>query len=184
MIVPLVGFDRYKFRLGYGGGFYDRYISKILRFKKILTVGFAFSFQEISKIPVNSEISCLDVLEILEKKNFKISLPITKRNNNMDFYEWSFQNSLRVSHQGIPEPNPKKKVIPDVLIVPLVGFDRHKFRLGYGGGFYDRYISKILKFKKIFTVGFAFSFQEISKIPINKFDQKLNFILTDKEIIK
>ena len=134
--------------------------------------------------PVNSEISRLDVLEILEKKNFKISLPITKKNNNMNFYEWSFQDSLRVSHQGIPEPNTKKKVIPDVLIVPLVGFDRSKFRLGYGGGFYDRYISKILKFKNILTVGFAFSFQEISKIPINKFDQKLNFILTDKDIIK
>ena len=102
----------------------------------------------------------------------------------MDFYEWSFQDSLRVSQQGIPEPNTKKKVIPDVLIVPLVGFDRYKFRLGYGGGFYDRYISKIHKFKNILTVGFAFSFQEISKIPINKFDQKLNFILTDKEIIK
>ncbi len=134
--------------------------------------------------PVNSEINCLDILENLEKKNFKISLPITKKNNKMDFYEWSFQDSLRVSHQGIPEPNTKKKVIPDVLIVPLVGFDRYKFRLGYGGGFYDRYISKILKFKKILTVGFAFSFQEISKIPTNKFDQKLNFILTDKEIIK
>jgi len=134
--------------------------------------------------PVNSEINCLDILEILEKKNFKISLPITKKNNNMDFYEWSFQDSLRVSQQGIPEPNTKKKVIPDVLIVPLVGFDRYKFRLGYGGGFYDRYISKILRFKNILTVGFAFSFQEISKIPINKFDQKLNFILTDKEIIK
>ena len=62
--------------------------------------------------PVNSEISCLDVLEILEKKNFKISLPITKKNNNMDFYEWSFQDALRVGRQGIPEPNTKKKVIP------------------------------------------------------------------------
>ena len=60
--------------------------------------------------PVNSEISCLNVLEILEKKNFKISLPITKKNNNMDFYEWSFQDSLKVSHQGIPEPNTKKKL--------------------------------------------------------------------------
>ena len=134
--------------------------------------------------PINNEINCLDVLEILEKNNFKISLPITKKNNKMDFYKWSFKDSLGVNQQGIPEPNTKKKVIPDVLIVPLVGFDRNKFRLGYGGGFYDRYISKVLKFKTILTVGFAFSFQEISKIPINKFDQKLNFILTDKEIIK
>ena len=82
----------------------------------------------------------MDILEILEKNNFKISLPITKKNNNMDFYEWSFQDPLKVSRQGIPEPTIKKKVIPDVLIVPLVGFDKNKFRLGYGGGFYDRYI--------------------------------------------
>ena len=164
--------------------FVDQGIS-FIRFNKILK---KYNLKKNINIggyyPVNSEISCLDVLEILEKKNFKISLPVTKKNNNMDFYQWSFKNTLRVSQQGIPEPNTKKKVIPDVLIVPLVGFDRYKFRLGYGGGFYDRYISKILKFKKILTVGFAFSFQEISKIPINKFDQKLNFILTDKEIIK
>ncbi len=156
-----------------------------VRFKKILKKYYLKKNINIGGYyPVNSEISCLDILEILEKNNFKISLPITKKNNNMDFYEWSFQDPLRVSQQGIPEPNTKKKVIPDVLIVPLVGFDRYKFRLGYGGGFYDRYISKILKLKKILTVGFAFSFQEISKIPINKFDQKLNFILTDKKIIR
>ena len=151
-------------------------ILKKLNFKKNINIGGYY--------PINSEIGCLDILEKLEKNNFKISLPITKKNHDMDFYEWSFQNPLKISYQGIPEPNSKKKVFPDVLIVPLVGFDRYKFRLGYGGGFYDRYISKILKFKKILTVGFAFSFQEISKIPINKFDQKLNFILTDKEIIK
>ena len=173
---------------------------KLINIRRNNFVGQSISFVRFNKIlkkynskkniyiggyyPVNSEINCLDILENLEKRNFKISLPITKKNNNMDFYEWSFKDSLRVSQQGIPEPNTKKKVIPDVLIVPLVGFDRYKFRLGYGGGFYDRYIGKILKFKKILTVGFAFSFQEISKIPINKFDQKLDFILTDKEIIK
>ena len=135
--------------------------------------------------PINSEIGCLDILEKLEKKNFKISLPVTKRNNGMDFYEWSFQDSLKVSKRGIPEPDTKKnKVTPDILIVPLVGFDKKKFRLGYGGGFYDRYISKLLNFKKVLTVGFAFSFQEIAKIPINKFDQKLDIILTNKGNIK
>ena len=134
--------------------------------------------------PINSEIGCLDILEKLEKKNFKISLPVTKKNKNMDFYEWSFQDSLKVSYQGIPEPNTKKKVFPDILIVPLVGFDDNKFRLGYGGGFYDRYISKILNLKKIITVGFAFSFQEVKNIPINKYDKKLDFILTNKGVLE
>ena len=134
--------------------------------------------------PINSEIGCLDILEELEKKNFKISLPVTKKNNDMDFYEWSFQDTLKISYQGIPEPNTKKKVFPDVLIVPLVGFDNNKFRLGYGGGFYDRYILKLSNLKKVLTVGFAFSFQKIKKIPTNNFDQKLDFILTNKGVIK
>ena len=102
----------------------------------------------------------------------------------MDFYEWSFNESLKVSNQGIPEPDAKKKVIPDILIVPLVGFDKNKFRLGYGGGFYDRYISKILNIKRVITIGFAFSFQETFEIPTNKFDQKLDSVLTNKGFVK
>ena len=134
--------------------------------------------------PINSEIGCLDILEKLEKNNFKISLPITSKKNNMNFFEWSFKDSLKVSNLGIPEPIAKKKVYPDILIVPLVGFDKNKFRLGYGGGFYDRYISKVIKIKKMITVGFAFSFQETLKIPTNEFDQKLDIILTNKGIVK
>ena len=134
--------------------------------------------------PINSEIGCLDILKKLERDKFKISLPVIKKNNNMDFYEWSFKDPLKVSNQGIPQPDIKKKVIPEILIVPLVGFDKRKFRLGYGGGFYDKYIGKLLNTKKIFTIGFAFSFQKISKLPINKFDQKLDVILTNKEIIE
>ena len=134
--------------------------------------------------PINSEIGCLDILEKLERNNFKISLPITSKKNNMNFFEWSFNDSLKVSNRGIPEPITKKKVFPDVLIVPLVGFDKNKFRLGYGGGFYDRYISKLSNFKKFLTIGFAFSFQEVKHIPIDKHDQKLDFILTNIGIVK
>ena len=151
-------------------------ILKKLNLKKKINIGGYY--------PINSEIGCLDILEKLEKNNFKISLPITNKKNNMDFYEWSFNEPLKVSNQGIPEPDAKKKVYPDILIVPLVGFDKNKFRLGYGGGFYDRYISKILNIKKVITIGFAFSFQETLKIPTNKFDQKLDIVLTNKGFVK
>ena len=134
--------------------------------------------------PINSEIGCLDILEKLEKNNFKISLPVIKKNNNMDFYEWSFKDTLEISNKGIPEPKKNIKVFPDILIVPLVGFDNKKFRLGYGGGFYDRYINKILKIKNVITIGFAFSFQEILRVPTNKFDQRLDIILTNEGILK
>ena len=100
----------------------------------------------------------------------------------MDFFEWSSKQPLSISKIGIPEPFSKKKVYPDIILVPMLAFDKQKFRLGYGGGFYDRYIQKIKKIKKIFTIGIAFSFQEVKKLPTNKFDKKLDFILTENYI--
>ena len=156
-----------------------------IQFNKILN---KLNLEKIKNVggyyPINCEIGSLKILEKLEKNKFKISLPVVKKNNVMDFYEWSFRKSLKVNNRGIPEPLAVKKVFPDILIVPVVGFDKNKFRLGYGGGFYDRYISRVLKFKKVQTIGFAFSFQELKKIPRNKYDQKLDFILTEKEIIR
>ena len=70
---------------------------------------------------------------------------------------------------------------PDILLVPIVAFDRNLNRIGYGGGFYDRYIKRIKKNKNIITIGLAYSFQKVKKIKINKNDMKLNFILTDKK---
>ena len=132
--------------------------------------------------PINYEINCLEILKQLEKSGHKISLPITKKGNKMDFFEWSFKEPLLIGKIGIPEPYSKKKVYPDILLVPLVAFNKYKFRLGYGGGYYDRYIQKIKKIKKILTIGVAFSFQEVRKLPINEHDKKLDYIFTENYI--
>ena len=132
--------------------------------------------------PINYEIDCLEILKQLEKSGHKISLPITKKRNKMDFFEWSFKEPLLIGKIGIPEPYSKKKVYPDILLVPLVAFNKYKFRLGYGGGYYDRYIQKIKKIKKILTIGMAFSFQEVRKLPINEHDKKLDYIFTENYI--
>ena len=66
----------------------------------------------------------------------------------------------------------------------MVGYDNKLNRLGYGGGFYDRYIKKIEKVKKVIKIGFAFSYQELKNVPINKHDKRLNFIITEKEILE
>ena len=132
--------------------------------------------------PINYEIDCLEILKQLEKFGHKISLPITKKGNKMDFFEWSLKEPLLIGKIGIPEPYSKKKVYPDILLVPLVAFNKYKFRLGYGGGYYDRYIQKIKKIKKILTIGMAFSFQEVAKLPISRYDKKLDFIFTENYI--
>ena len=134
--------------------------------------------------PSNFEIDDLEILELLEKKNYKISLPIIKKNNQMDFFKWSNKDLLKINKYGIPEPIPSKKFYPDILLIPLVGYDNHLNRLGYGGGFYDRYIAKIEKMKRVIKIGLAFSCQNLKSVPVNQYDKKLDFIITEKEILK
>ena len=145
-----------------------------------------FNFSQNIKIgayfPINYEIDCLEILKKLEESGHKISLPVTRKENKMDFFEWSFKEPLVIGNIGIPEPLSKKKIYPDILLVPLVAFNKYKFRLGYGGGYYDRYIKKIKKIKKILAIGMAFSFQEVKKLPTTEHDKKLDFIFTESYI--
>jgi len=134
--------------------------------------------------PSNYEIDDLNILDLLEKKNFKVSLPIIKKDNQMNFYSWSRNDPLKINKFGIPEPVSSKIFYPDILLVPLVAYDSSLNRLGYGGGYYDRYIEKIEKIKKVTKIGLAFSFQKISSIPINQYDKRLDFIITEKEILR
>ena len=132
--------------------------------------------------PISYEIDCMEILTQLEKSGYKISLPVTRKGNKMDFFEWSHKDPLLIGKIGIPEPLSKKKIYPDILLVPLVAFNKNKFRLGYGGGYYDRYIQKIKKIKKILAIGIAFSFQEVKQLPTNEHDKKLDLIFTESYI--
>ena len=134
--------------------------------------------------PVNFEFDDLELLKRFEKNKFNISLPVIKKNFQMDFYSWSFSDLLRINKYGIPEPEIKNIVYPDILLIPLVAFDKHLNRLGYGGGYYDRYIKKLSKKKKIIKIGLAFSVQKINKVPINVYDQKLDYIVTNRYTVK
>jgi len=102
----------------------------------------------------------------------------------MNFHNWSINDPLKINKFGIPEPLDSKIIYPDILLVPLVAYDSHLNRLGYGGGYYDRYIEKLEKIKEVIKIGLAFSFQKISSIPINQYDKRLDFIVTEKEILK
>ena len=131
--------------------------------------------------PFNYEIDTIHILEKFEKKNYIISLPKIRKNSQMDFFQWSFKDPLTINKYGIPEPISTKIQFPNILLVPLVAYDKDLNRLGYGGGFYDRYIKKIRKKKDVITIGFSYSFQKIKQIKINKHDIKLDFVLTNKE---
>jgi 5-formyltetrahydrofolate cyclo-ligase len=134
--------------------------------------------------PTNYEIDDLEILNYFFKKGSKISLPKIKIKSQMEFYRWHINEPLLINKYGIPEPENSNRVCPDILFVPLVAFDKDFNRLGYGGGFYDRYIQKISKIKNIVKVGLAFSFQKLKTIPTNKHDKKLDIIITEKNILQ
>ena len=134
--------------------------------------------------PVNFEVDDLELLKKFEKNKFNISLPVIKKNFQMDFYKWSFSDPLKVNKYGIPEPETKNIVYPDIILVPLVAFDKNLNRLGYGGGYYDRLMKRLSKKKNIIKIGLALTVQKIDKVPINVYDQKLDYIVTNKYIIK
>ena len=98
----------------------------------------------------------------------------------MDFLNWSIKDPLNINKFGIPEPISSKVRYPNILLVPLVAYDKNLNRVGYGGGFYDRYIKKIKKRNKVITIGLAFTYQKVKKIITNKHDIKLDFIITEK----
>ena len=170
--------------------------------KKILKVrkknsfkGFKINFKNLSKFlkknkekkkiiggyyPYNHEVDTIEILEKLEKQNYKISLPKIKKNFQMDFFQWSTKDPLSLNEYGIPEPTSNKVIYPNFLLVPLVAFDKHFNRIGYGGGFYDRYIKKIKKNNKVITIGLAYSYQKVREIQTNENDIKLDFIITEK----
>ena len=92
--------------------------------------------------PYNFEVDAIEILNKFEKENYQISLPKIKKNFQMDFYYWSSKEPLAINKFGIPEPTSDKILYPEILLVPLVAFDNNLNRIGYGGGYYDRYIKK------------------------------------------
>ena len=133
--------------------------------------------------PVNNEIDDLEILKKFEEKKYKICLPVVKKNFDMDFYNFSFKEPLIVNKYGIPEPKKTNIVYPDIILIPMVAFDKNLNRLGYGGGYYDRIIEKLMKKKNFLKIGLAFSKQKINNLSISKYDKKMDYIVTEKYIL-
>ena len=156
----------------------DKYLKPLINFitkNKIKKIAIYY--------PSNYEFDTLKLLQILEKRDrTQTLLPVILKNNSMKFVSWKFSDPLIVNKFGFLEPQINGKTdVPDLILVPIVAFDKFKNRLGYGKGYYDRILSKyFLKNLNIITIGLAFSFQKYKKIPISKHDIKLNYIFTEK----
>ncbi len=102
--------------------------------------------------PINYEINIISVIVRLKINKIKFCLPVIEKNNKMIFKEWKAREPFSINRFGILEPNKINKIVkPQIILVPLIAFDKDKNRLGYGRGFYDRFLNKVNK-KKIFCL--------------------------------
>ena len=134
--------------------------------------------------PINTEVDPFPIARLLKERNLNYCLPVVQKlNSPLIFREWKEDTKLVVSNFGAKIPSEGDLIVPDLMLIPLLAYDDFGYRLGYGGGFYDR---TILNFKqnvekKVFTVGLAFSCQKYSgKLPIDKNDKKIDSVLTEK----
>jgi 5-formyltetrahydrofolate cyclo-ligase len=136
-------------------------------------------------MPLKSEFNPLPLLRKLAEAGATLALPaIAGRGKPLIMRAYAFGDDLARGQWGIREPKPEAAdVAPDILLVPLAAFDRVGHRIGYGAGYYDMTIAALRAKKKVTAVGLAFAAQEISEVPATHHDERLDLVLTEREII-
>jgi len=137
-------------------------------------------------MPIKNEADTTLLAHHYQKKGITFCLPVIQPDNTiLAFHSWKPGDALVTDRYGISHPAKAQPVYPDTVLVPCVAYDRQCHRLGYGAGYYDSTLEHI-RAKPIgpFTaIGIAFSLQEIPSIPTEAFDQRLNMMVTEREMI-
>ncbi|MGB0086733.1 MAG: 5-formyltetrahydrofolate cyclo-ligase [Rhodomicrobiaceae bacterium] len=128
--------------------------------------------------PVRSEFDCLPLMEALSQTGYRLALPVITGAAPLKFREWHFGAPITRGLFGVCEPVHGEFVVPSVLLVPLLAFDRRGVRLGYGGGHYDRTLAALRSAGTVTAIGLAFEAQEVEQLPADPHDEWLDWILT------
>ena len=136
--------------------------------------------------PYLSEISTLELLVKLAAEGWITALPVVVgKELPLKFRRWVPGDAMVSGLWDIQIPvETAPEVEPDVLLVPMLAFDRKGYRLGYGGGFYDRTLAKLRALKNITAIGVAYGGQEVDSVPHDEHDQPLDWIMTEQETFK
>ena len=134
--------------------------------------------------PIDDEIDPTPLLKLLAGSH-PCGLPSIEEGRVLTFRLWSPGVALLPGRYGIPSPSlDSPAVLPNILLVPLLAFDRRGHRLGYGGGHYDATIAALRGRKPILAIGLAYAAQEIDRVPDERWDQALDAVVTEKGFMK
>jgi 5-formyltetrahydrofolate cyclo-ligase len=136
-------------------------------------------------MPLKSEINPLPLLRKLAAEGARLALPaIEGRGKPLIMRAFAFGDALDTGQWGIREPKPDaSEIAPDIMLVPLLAFDRAGRRIGYGAGYYDMTIAKARAMKPVIAAGIAFAVQEIEQVPVTPRDARLDLVLTERGVI-
>jgi 5-formyltetrahydrofolate cyclo-ligase len=129
---------------------------------------------------IGDEIDPLPLLTKLDADGHRVCLPVMQgKGLPLLFRAWKPGDPTKATLWGIGEPLPSAPYVePGVLLVPLLAFDPMGYRLGYGGGFYDRTLAKLRKRQGVIAIGLAFDEQRVDAVPHVDYDQRLDWVLT------
>ncbi len=136
-------------------------------------------------IPIKNELDCLIILKALHAAFFPVALPtIVAKDKSLDFHAWGMDTELTDGPFGTKQST-GSKVTPEIILVPLVAFDLKGGRIGYGGGFYDRTIKRLKENNNcLMTIGVAYEAQQADDIPMETHDQRLDMVITEKQVYR
>lgn len=133
---------------------------------------------------IRSEIDPAPGLERLNTQGYQICLPVVEGPARpLGFRAWTPGEPLIPGAFGALIPESAEPTTPDLLIVPLLAFDARGFRLGYGGGFYDRTLERLRASRPTKALGFAYAAQQQDQVPTEPTDQPLDGIVTERGLI-
>lgn len=136
-------------------------------------------------LPIRSELDPRPLMAELAAAGWRLALPVViAADSPLLFRAYSFGDSLVRGRFDTEVPaEDKPALVPKLLLVPLLAFDRSGYRLGYGGGFYDRTLSGLRAHYHVQAVGVAFAAQEIEQVPRDAMDHRLDWVVTEREAI-
>jgi 5-formyltetrahydrofolate cyclo-ligase len=135
--------------------------------------------------PIRDEIDVLPLLAALRQSGAHTLLPATHPGPRLTFHLWDGVAPLRKAPFGLKEPFLDwPSLVPDVMLVPLLAFDRRGTRIGYGAGYYDAALREVRASKAITAIGIAYAAQEFENLPEEPHDEPLDYIITPDAIIR
>jgi 5-formyltetrahydrofolate cyclo-ligase len=137
-------------------------------------------------MPLKSEINPLPLMKRLAEAGAMLALPVVAgRGKPLLMRAWRWGEPLAQGVWGLHQPKPEApEVEPDILLVPLLAFDRAGHRIGYGAGYYDMTLARLRARKAVTAIGIAFAAQEVSTVPATTHDERLDLVLTEREVIE